>query len=708
MPLSAGASVTYLEERTPELLARAFRETPPTSMVGVPAVWEALHRKIDGQLNDLIKPAELLVRLLMRGNRWLRDHSPWNVGRWVFSPMHDALGGRLRMMVSGGAPLNPRIFDDFRGYGFSLYEGYGLTEASPVITVGWPRERTPAGSVGWPLPGLDVRIHEPDEQGIGQVIARGPTIMAGYLEDPEATKEVVKDGWLHTGDQGRLDEKGRLFIVGRQKDVIIDTGGKNVYPDEIEDLYRVSPFLKELSVVGIPAEQGTGERVAALVVPSYEADEAKDLSKEDVRERLRDHFREVGSKQPLARRIKVLHFWETELPRTATRKVKRSLVREEIIRLESQLKKARGAAEDGIDNATTTVSRLVAAISQRNPGEIGLGDHLVDHLGFDSLMQMELLTAIEEEFPKARVSQEEMLAIDTVGDIVRLVARDRSSESRKKTEVGDTEEAPIPVPALVRVLGKNMLGLAQRLAHERLLDIEVEGQGNIPANTNFIVAANHTSHLDMGLVKHALGDLAGELMSVAAKDYFFDDRIRRLYFENFTNLLPMDRHGSLKKSLRLAGEALRQGSSLLIFPEGTRSRDGVMSDFKPAVGYLCLHENVDILPIALIGTHDALPVGAALPKGRKLGARIGPPIRAEDMQRETEHMSRAAAYRHVANVAERAVRRMLGENQRALVIDVEASSGKQNGANGINAHLDETSETPVRIPAVLLDHEGSS
>lgn len=697
MPISAGASVTYLEERTPELLSRAFRETPPTSMVGVPAVWEALHRKIDGQLSDLVKPAELTVRMLMRGNRWLRDHSPWNVGRWVFRPMHDALGGRLRMMVSGGAPLNPRIFDDFRGYGFSLYEGYGLTEASPVITVGWPRERTPAGSVGWPLPGLDVRIKDADEQGIGQVIARGPTIMAGYLEDPEATQEVVKDGWLHTGDQGRLDDKGRLFIVGRQKDVIIDTGGKNVYPDEIEDLYRESAFVKELSVVGIPAEQGTGERVAALVVPNYEADDAKDLSKEELRERLREHFREVGSKQPLARRIKVLHFWENELPRTATKKVKRSLVRDELMRLEAQLKKSRGGADEVVDDAAATVSRLVAAISQRNPGEIGLADHLVDHLGFDSLMQMELLTAIEEEFPKARVSQEEMLAIDTVGAIVRLVARDRSSESRKKTEVGDAEEAPIPVPAVVRTLGKSMLGLAQRLAHEQLLDIEVEGQGNIPANTNFIVAANHASHLDMGLVKHALGDLAGELMSVAAKDYFFDDRIRRLYFENFTNLLPMDRHGSLKKSLRLAGEALRQGSSLLIFPEGTRSRDGVMTDFKPAVGYLCLHEKIDILPIALLGTHDALPVGAALPKGRKLGARIGAPIRAEDMLRETEHMSRAAAYRHVASVAEQAVRRMLREPTPLMVRAVEAPAAKRNGANGIGAHLD--------APAVSYDVE---
>ena len=146
----------------------------------------------------------------------------------------------------------------------------------------------------------------------------------------------------------------------------------------------------------------------------------------------------------------------------------------------------------------------------------------------------------------------------------------------------------------------------------------------MPAAKNFIVAANHASHLDMGLVKHALGEWGPRLRALAAKDYFFEDPVKKAYFENFTNLVPMDRFGSVRESLRLASELLKEGYVLLIFPEGTRSRSGVMAEFKPSIGYLALANRADVLPIFLAGTHDALPVGSALPSGRDISAHIGP------------------------------------------------------------------------------------
>jgi len=680
MPFAAGASVTYLEERTPELLNRAFAETPVTGMIGVPAVWESLHRKIMREINDQPKLVELAIKALMRGNRWLRDHSPWNVGRWIFRPMHGALGGRVRLMFSGAAPLSTHIYEDLRGLGFSLYEGYGLTEASPVISVGWPRDKTPAGSVGWPIPGVEVRINDANEAGIGEVIARGPTIMSGYLDAPDETKKTLQSGWLHTGDLGRLDPDGHLYIVGRQKDVIIDTSGKNVYPDEVEELYGSSKLIKELSVVGIPAEQGTGERVSALVVPDYEHDEAKGLSTEQVREKIREHFKEVGSKQPFARRVKVMHFWEKELPRTSTKKIKRTHTHEQILRLERALKAGRDGGTVGQDHASRTeqwIRRTVAAIAQKNAEDVHLATRLVDALGFDSLMQLELLSALEAEFPNAKVTPEEMTAVETVTDVLRLAARDKSSEPERAEEVGNREEArPIHVPQPVATLGKMALGWAQKMAYDRVFDVEVDGQGNVPANTNFIVAANHASHLDMGLVKHALGGLGGELVTLAAKDYFFDDPIRRAYFENFTNLLPMDRHGSLRKSLALAVQSLQQGSSLLVFPEGTRARDGKMTSFKPAIGYMSLQVGIDIVPMWLGGTFESLPVGAAMLKTRDLHVRIGPPVRADAMRKVTEGWPRAAAYRHVAEQVEDAVRKLGGlepreKNARDEIVEAE-------------------------------------
>ena len=667
MPLAQGASVTYLEERTPELITKAFEETPVTILIGVPAVVESLHRKIANQVDEL----PLLVRLVFKGltrlHERLRDRTHLNVGRLLFRPIHLALGGRLRYIVSGAAPLAPQVFRDLRGFGFGVHEGYGLTEASPVLTVGWPRHATPAGSVGWPLPGIEVRIRNGDGFGVGEIVARGPTIMQGYLDDPEATARTLQQGWLHTGDKGRIDGSGHLFIVGREKDTIIDSSGKNVYPDELEELYSGHPLIRELSVVGIPAEHGPGERAACLVVPDYEAPMALEanLSPAEVRDRVRAHFREVGSKLPFVRRIKVLHIWDEPLPKTSTRKIRRPLVREELVRLELALEAGRAAQANGAaserNRTQSWVERTVAAIARRNPAEVSAETRLVDDLGFDSLMQLELYTTLENERPKARVSPEELAEAGTVGEVAALAERDRGPSNGHSEDVAHVEESrPLRLPSPVTTVGKAVLTAAQRLTYEGLLNVEVEGRGNIPANRNFIVASNHASHLDMGLVKHALGIFGRRMRTLAAKDYFFDDPIRRAYFENFTNLLPMDRHGSLKRSLRMAAGAIRAGETLLVFPEGTRARDGEMAPFKPAVGYLCLHEKVDILPMWLGGTHEALPVGAALPRHRRMEVRIGVPIDHREMLKATQHLSRSRAYRAVTEELELRVRTLSG------------------------------------------------
>ena len=140
--------------------------------------------------------------------------------------------------------------NDFRGLGFTILEGYGLTEAAPVLTVTRPDNRLLVGSVGRSLPGVEVRIANPDASGVGEVIARGPNVMLGYFENEAATRSALVDRWLYTGDLGRLDEDGNLFLVGRSKEIIVDTNGKNVYPDELEETYSNSPYIKELSIVG--------------------------------------------------------------------------------------------------------------------------------------------------------------------------------------------------------------------------------------------------------------------------------------------------------------------------------------------------------------------------------------------------------------------------------------------------------------------------
>ncbi|MDT7605346.1 MAG: long-chain acyl-CoA synthetase, partial [Acidobacteriota bacterium] len=269
-PLSRGAQITYLPELSSEELTRAIKNGHVTGMVGVPALWELLHRRIKNRLSERAKWIGDTAELLIRANSWLRDHTPFNMGQIVFRPIHNGLGGRIRYLISGGSALNDKIKKDFHGLGFTILEGYGLTEASPVLTVTRPQNKLIAGSVGRPVPGVEIKILDAEQSGVGEVVARGPNVMLGYFNNEEATRAVLQNRWLYTGDLGRLDDEGNLYLVGRSKDIIVDTNGKNVYPDEIEETYADSPFVKELSVVGLP--DGIGEKVACMVVPDYDHD----------------------------------------------------------------------------------------------------------------------------------------------------------------------------------------------------------------------------------------------------------------------------------------------------------------------------------------------------------------------------------------------------------------------------------------------------
>ncbi|MBN1209440.1 MAG: AMP-binding protein, partial [Myxococcaceae bacterium] len=233
-PLSRGAEVTYIDELTADRLGEVFETGRVTAMVGVPALWQLLHRKITQEMASRPPVVEQALKALMASHGELRNRSSINLGKLLFWPVHRKFGGKIKFLVSGGSALPDEVHKAFHALGFNITEGYGLTEAAPVLAVAEPTNKRQPGTVGKPLPGIEIRIGNPDNEGIGEVLAKGPNIMAGYFGDRESTEAVLKEGWLHTGDLGRLDAEGRLYLVGRQKDVIIDANGKNVYPDELE------------------------------------------------------------------------------------------------------------------------------------------------------------------------------------------------------------------------------------------------------------------------------------------------------------------------------------------------------------------------------------------------------------------------------------------------------------------------------------------
>src|SRR5687767_7014215 len=468
--------------------------------------------------------------------------------------------------------------------------------------------------------------------------------MLGYYSDENATRSALVERWLYTGDLGKLDDDGNLYLVGRSKEIIVDTNGKNVYPDELEELYANSPYVKELSIVGLA--DGIGEKVACLVVADDEYDIS--LSRASLHRHVEEHFREVSASLPYYKRVKVMHFTDIELPRTATRKVKRREVVQIMESLEQTQKSGRKAsAREVADADSVWLMGLVANVANRPRSEVTIDTRLSD-LGFDSLMFVELGTAIENA-GGAISAPERFNEIQDIRELTTVVSRRGGAALKEEVRTADRDkDDEIQIPSFVQKAGTKAGDFLQRFLYDQFLRTHYESRSNIPPHTNFIVAANHCSHLDMGLTKMALGEAGKDMVVLAAADYFFDTKYKRAVIENFTNLVPMERTGSLRQSLRHARSFLDRGYNALIFPEGTRSVTGEMADFKPVIGYLALHAGVGILPVYLEGTHEAMPKGSNIIKNRNVGARIGRYLEVTELEEMTKGMPRAEAYRLIA------------------------------------------------------------
>ena len=582
----------------------------------------------------------------------------------LFRQAHAALGGRLKLTVSGGAALPQRVAEFFNDIGIRLLEGYGMTEAAPVICTARPGETLKPGSVGPPLSGIEVRLEPRDDAEVGEIVMRGANLMSGYFRNPEATAEVLKDGWLHTGDLGRFDDRGRLYIAGRAKDVIVDSGGNNVYIDELEEAYGHSPLIKEMAVVGLKV--GEGEQVAALVMPAY----ARGESRRAVEERLRAHFEKVSAELTPYKRIRILRFTDHELPRTGTRKIKRQEVAELIRAMVDT------DGERKVTVAGEVESWLAQALTQVSNGQVSIAPttRLIEDLGLDSLALAELGEHLSG-WAGREVSADELSDVKTVDDLQKLVSR---GQSRPRTPSYARFAQPYTpcLPAPLRALGARALREAGHAAIERWLQPRILGRGNIAHNRNLIVVANHASHLDFGVAAYALGELGRELVVLAARDYFFNTAARRMIANNFTRLIPFDRERAQLESLDEALEELAAGRSVLMFPEGTRSPDGEVQEFKSGAGYLALRSGCDVLPLRIRGTYEVLGKGKLIPRHHPVEVRIGPLLTHDELVKIVADGTGAGAYRKLADRMRQAVM-TLGERPPASVVRRRASAAHE-------------------------------
>jgi long-chain acyl-CoA synthetase len=317
-PFVCGAAVVHLRTLRPEFVREAFRRYKITHVSLVPLILKNLEKGLRARFAELSAPRRILLRGLMRVNRFLTRREPnLPLSRRLFPAVHEAFGGHLELVVVGGAPSDPAMLQFFYDLGIPVANGYGLTEACTAVSV---NDLKPfrADTVGKPLPGVEVRILDPDAEGIGEIAVRGRNVMSHYLDDPELTAETIVNGWLRTGDLGRIDEMGHLQLVGRKKNMIVTEGGKNIYPEDVESVFDGLP-VKEFCVFAAnyiwPVGMLTGEQL--VLVLHLE-------SGQQMSEALLAELVQRNRRLPDYKRVTGYVLWQEDFPRTASLKIKRA------------------------------------------------------------------------------------------------------------------------------------------------------------------------------------------------------------------------------------------------------------------------------------------------------------------------------------------------------------------------------------------------
>ncbi len=303
-------------------VAQNLKEYKVSLFVGVPLLVEAIYKNIEKEIEKQGK-TKLINTAKKISNGLLKVHI--DVRKKLFKQVLDALGGHMRLIISGGAPLDKRVAKGFNDLGIELVQGYGLTETSPVIAAENVYKKK-SGSVGFPMDNVEVEIINQDEHGIGELRVKGPNVMLGYYEDEEATNSVLKDGWFYTGDLGYFDKEGYLFLTGRKKDMIVLKNGKKVFPEELEVLINRLDIVEECMVFGMPDEEDKNDiKISVKIV--YNKDVAKEkypeASEEDLRKIVWEQIKEINKTFPPYKYIKNMIFTDEELIKTTTKKVKR-------------------------------------------------------------------------------------------------------------------------------------------------------------------------------------------------------------------------------------------------------------------------------------------------------------------------------------------------------------------------------------------------
>lgn len=585
-PLFIGGTIVVCPSMQTNDLMDTFKNNNIYLMTGVPRLFELIYKGIKTQID-----ANFFARVMYQIVKLSKSQT---LAKKIFKKVHDKFGGSLEIVVSGGAKLPKHIGSFFYTLGFKILEGYGMTETAPMITFSRP-DNILIGSPGQKLSAIEVKIEE------GEICVKGDNVMKGYYKRPEETADIIKNGWLHTGDLGYFDKKGFLHITGRKKEIIVLSNGKNINPIELEiGLEKHSPLISEVAVLMHE------NQLHALIVLDKET--TKNQSLEDIKSLfVNTLIPEYNKNLSSYKRIMKFSLIEEAIPRTQLGKIQR-------FKLEKLIYQRIEKNKNTSDKINLEEYEVIKSFIEKQVDmDIMPNHHLEFDLALDSLGKVGLIEFIDRTFG-VKIAEDALTNFPSIKKMVEFIAENKLRMKVENLNWGEILKEKVQLKLPRAGFTNRIITESTRNFFKLYFKMKSSGVKNIPEGA-CILAPNHTSYFDALFVTSFL-----KRKTIKSTYFYAKKKHVNNFFMKFlakrNNVIVMDINNNLKESIQKLAEVLKLGKKIMIFPEGTRSVNGMLGDFKETFAILSKELNVPIIPVSIQGAYSALPRGKYFPKLR--------------------------------------------------------------------------------------------
>ncbi len=585
-PLYMGGTLHIAEAMNAESIIKTLNAGQVSIIIGVPRLYDMLVKGVMNKIN-----ASFVTRFLYKITKLIGSDA---VSRTIFSSVHKKFGGHLKYLVSGGAALSVETATILKTLGLYVLEGYGMTETAPMISFTRPGKRK-VGYAGELLPNIEVKIAEN-----GEICVKGDNVMKGYYKREEETAQIIKDGWLHTGDMGILDKYG-LKITGRIKEIIVTSNGKNINPELLEKEFLAnSSYVQEIGIFL------SNDALHAAVRPQMVAIRQKSL--EEMDSLIKEEVARFNAEQPQYKRIKQYHIMSEELPKTRLGKTQRFILPHIIDKPKTNIE------QESLEGKSEIYKMLKKFIEDETNKIANENDHFEIDLSLDSLGKVSLLAYIENTFG-INLNEEQIENLNTLAKLTDYIENNEHSFNTTTITWKDILASKVDVKLEKPGITQWCTYTFTKVLFSICYRFRFKGNKKLPKSPCIIVA-NHRCAIDGFLITYNFSRKDNKDIFFFAKEKHWRSKIAQ-FFARKNNIILMDINKNVRQSLQEMYAVLEKGKNIVIFPEGTRSKDNKMKKFKDTFAILSKELNIPIVPIAIAGSESACYGSSIIPKFRK-------------------------------------------------------------------------------------------